>query len=238
MMMTSSLDDPHERYARVAARAGLTLHHLDPGDASLRAGLAEWERLARALLGAGELDAETRSRLEDDLRIVEELRRVLAGEEPGEGTARERELCVVRGAGRMQGVCSLYECPGGVFIELLATAPWNLVRGPRGRDLRAVPGVGKALLDHAQALSELNGHGGRIALQAENPRCLELYRRLGFAVMQPEDEPLALVPRGERGWSASLLRVAAGKPGAEEATSPWLVLDPARAAASARRAAA
>ena len=238
MMMTSSLDDPHERYARAAARAGLTLHHLDPGDASLRAGLAEWERLARTFLGADELDAETRSRLEDDLRIVEELRRVLAGDEPGEGTARERELWVVRGAGRMQGVCSLFECPGGVFIELLATAPWNLVRGARGRDLRAVPGVGRALLAQVAELSELNGHGGRVALQAENPRCLELYRRLGFALMQPEDGPLALVPRGEHGWSASLLRVAAGKPGDEEARSPWLVLDQARAAEQARRVAA
>ena len=237
MMMTSSLDDPHERPARAAARAGLTFHQLDPGEDSLRAGLAGWERLAKAFLGAGELDTETRLRLEDDLRIVEELRRVLAGDEPGEGTDRERELCVVRGGGRMQGVCSLFECPGGVFLELLATAPWNLVRGSHGRDLRAFPGVGKALLARAAELSELNGHGGRIALQAENPRCLELYLRLGFALMQPEDEPLALVPRGDGGWSASLLRVAAGKPGAEEARSPWLVLDPARAASLARRAA-
>lgn len=226
-MNLTSLDDPHERCARAGARAELTLHHLDPGDPLLRAGLAEWERLATALLGTGELGADTRPRIEDDLRIIQELRDVLAGREPGEGTARERVLCAAFAHGRLQGICSLFVCPGGVFIELLASAPWNLLR-EGAADRRAVRGVGQALIDHAARLSFATGHGGRVALQAENPRCLHHYFRLGFELMRPSDLPLTLVPRGEHGWSPEVLRVARGQLGPAERASPWLLLDPAR----------
>ncbi|GEJ58176.1 N-acetyltransferase [Anaeromyxobacter diazotrophicus] len=235
-MNLTSLDDPHERCARADARAELTIHHLDPGDPLLRAGLAEWERLARALLGEGELGAETRPRIEDDLRIIEELRNVLDGVEPGEGTARERELCAAFGHGRLQGVCSYFVCPGGVFIELLASAPWNLLRAPGGPDRRAVRGVGQALIAHAQRLSFSAGHGGRVSLQAENPRCLQQYRRLGFELMRPSDVPLTLVPKGKKGWSKEALRVARGQCGPEEARAPWLLLDPSRHVLGVRRA--
>jgi GNAT superfamily N-acetyltransferase len=238
-MQIASREEPHERSARAPspARASLTLQHLDPGDAALRAALGEWERLARSLLGAGDLDAETRSRLADDLRIVEELSNVLAGAEPGEGRADERQVVAVHAAGRLQGVCSYFECTGGVFIELLATAPWNLLRHAGARDPRGAKGVGAALLAHAVELSRDAGHGGRLALQAENPRCLEHYLKLGFAPMAATDDPFSLVPRGERGWSAPVLRLARGQPGPEEQAAPWLVLDPARSARAERRAA-
>ena len=237
-MHLASHEEPHERSARAtpSARAGITLQHLDPGDATLRAGLAGWERLARSLLGAGELDAETRPRLEDDLRIVEELSHVLAGAEPGEGRARERQLVAVSGGGRLQGACSFFECTGGVFIELLATAPWNLLRHGGARDPRSVKGVGAAILAHAVELSAAGGHGGRLALQAENPRCLEHYLRLGFAPMSAHDDPFSLVPRGERGFSPSVLRMARGQPGPEERATPWLVLDPRRGERALRAA--
>jgi hypothetical protein len=234
-MNLTAFDDPHERCARADARAELTLHHLDPGDPLLRAGLAEWERLATALLGGCELGAETRPRIEDDLRIIRELRNVLDGVEPGEGTAREREVCAAFGQGRLQGVCSYFDCQGGVFIELLATAPWNLLRGWEPPDRRAVRGVGQALIERAKRLSFASGHGGRVALQAENPRCLEHYYRLGFQLMRPSDLPLALVPKGEKGWSPEALRVARGQCGPEEARAPWLLLDPSRRIAGVRR---
>lgn len=236
-MNLTSLDDPHERCARADARAELTLHDLDPGDPLLLAGLAEWERLAQALLGAGELGAETRPRIEDDLRIIHELRNVLAGVETGEGTARERQVCAAFGQGRLQGVCAYFDCPGGVFIELLATAPWNLLRGPGAQDRRAVRGVGQALIVRAQRVSARAGHGGRVALQAENPRCLEHYRRIGFEPMRPSDLPLTLVPKGDKGWSPEALRVARGQCGPEEARAPWLLLDPGRRIAGVRRVA-
>ncbi len=235
-MTLTSLDDPHERCARADARAELTLHHLDPGDALLRAGLAEWEHLSRSLLGAGDLGAETRLRLEDDLRIIEELRNVLAGVEPGEGTARDRNLCAAFGHGRLQGVCSYFECAGGVFIELLATAPWNLLRGAERPDRRAMRGVGQALIQHAVRRAYATGHGGRVALQAENPRCLTHYQRIGFELMRPSDLPLTLVPKGDKGWSPEVLRVARGQCGPEERRSPWLLLDPGRLALPVRRA--
>ena len=233
-MNLTSLDDPHERCARADARAELTLHHLDPGDTLLGAGLAEWERLATALLGGCDLGAQTRPRIEDDLRIIHELRNVLDGVEPGEGTARERAVCAAFAHGRLQGVCSYFECPGGVFIELLATAPWNLLRGG-APDRRAVRGVGQALIGLAQRISFAAGHGGRVALQAENPRCLEHYYRIGFQVMRPSDLPLALVPKGEKGWSPEALRVARGQCGPAEAKAPWLLLDPGRRVLGVRR---
>jgi hypothetical protein len=235
-MNLTSLDDPHERCARADARAQLTLHHLDPGDPLLCAGLAEWERLATALLGAGDLGAETRPRIADDLRIIVELRNVLAGVEPGEGTARERELYGAFAQGRLQGICSLFVCPGGVFIELLASAPWNLLR-ESAAERRAVRGVGQALIAQAARLSFAAGHRGRVTLQAENPRCLHHYLRLGFEPMRPSDLPLTLVPRGAHGWSPEVLRVARGQLGPAERASPWLLLDPSRRDARVRHAA-
>ena len=97
--------------------------------------------------------------------------------------------------------------------------------------------AGTALLAHASAWSAACGAGGAVALQAENPRAAAFYERLGFRRMTPADDPLSVVPRGERGWSPEIQRVALGRPGAEEARSPWLVLGPRQVQAEAASAA-
>ncbi|HUL60674.1 MAG TPA: N-acetyltransferase [Anaeromyxobacteraceae bacterium] len=255
MQISSSLDDPLERRARPddLRRATFTVRGADPADPALHSLLRAWTSEARALLEApaaplaasepaaagARLDPETRLRLQDGLRILDELLRVLCGEEPGEGRDEGRAVWIARSAdGRAQGVCSTFVCRRAVFVELLAAAPWNLL-GPGARgDPRAVRGTGKALVAHATRVSRAAGRGGRVALQAENVRCLRAYEHLGFARMRPSDVPLALVPRGPRGWSPSLLRVARGRSGPEEERCPWLLLDPSPSAPAVRMAAA
>jgi GNAT superfamily N-acetyltransferase len=181
-----------------------------------------------------DLTATTRTRLEDGRRIAEELANVLEGREPGEGRAPERTLHVALARDRVQGLCSMFACPGGTFIELLVTAPWNSLGPDDPPDPRTVRGAGTALIAAASHWSARRGTGSRVALQAENPRAGAFYERLGFRPLLPADEPLAIVPPGEQGWSPAILRVAAGRPTAEEVRSPWLVLDPRRLRAVAQ----
>ena len=79
---------------------------------------------------------------------------------------------------------------------------------------------------HAVSWSLSRGCGGRVALQADNPRALVYYEHIGFRRMTPADGPLAFVPQGDAGWSPEILRVALGCPGPDEERAPWLVLEP------------
>ncbi|MGB8933217.1 MAG: GNAT family N-acetyltransferase, partial [Anaeromyxobacteraceae bacterium] len=185
--------------------------------------------MTRSLLVQPRLSPTTRLRLEDSRRIVGELARVLAGEEEGEGTRTHRTLWTARLDGRVQGVASLFLCESGTFVELVATAPWNLLGDGDPVDSRKVRGAGRALLDWAATWSRATERLGRVALQAENPRSRAVYERMGFRRMEPRDRPLSLVPRGLHGFSASILRLAAGAAGPEESASPWMLLDPAAA---------
>lgn len=229
--MLASHDDPDKRIARRQRRATFDLLTFHPQDPDIAATLRAWDWVARSLLSRG-VQPQTRTRLEDSRRIVGELSDVLAGREEGEGTADRRTIHAAVQAGRIQAVVSIIPCPRAAFVELLATAPWNLLGPGDPPDSRSVRGAGSALIAHAVDLSHRSGAGGQVSLQAENPRSLELYERLGFVQMRPSDAPLALVPRGEHGWSPSILRLARGEAGPEEARAPWMLLDPSRANAS------
>lgn len=226
-------DDPFERSARQPRPASFKITSLSSRDPDLRALLRGWDWVARSLLSRG-VCAATRARLLDSRRIVGELLGVLDGEEEGEGTAPDRLIRVAIQRGQIQGVASVFLCPRAAFIELLATAPWNLLAPEDPQDARSVRGAGRALVLHASALSRASGAGGRVTLQAENPRSLQAYERMGFARIRPSDAPLALVPRNKKGWSAPVLRLARGEAGPEERSSPWMILDPDRLAAGAK----
>jgi GNAT superfamily N-acetyltransferase len=220
MYTTAAVDDPHERNARAHAARALAVVELRPSDPSVLSTLAEWQRAANALLARDVLPG-TRLRLADHLRVAGEMARVLSGEEEGEGRASERRLVATDADGRVEALCTWFTCPGGIFIELLVTAPWNLLRGGDPHDARAVRGAGAAIVNAAAA--QARRRGGRVALQAENRRAAEVYGRWGFAPMTFVDRPLDLVPPGDAGWSESIVRVARGSTGAEEARMPWLV---------------
>lgn len=222
----ATMEEPPERTARGAPRAAgprLGVSDLTGDPAGVAATARAWLESVPDLERRS-LTPLTRARLADSRRITSELVAVLAGDEPGEGEASARVLLAAHAAGRVQGLAAAFACPGAVFIELLATAPWNLLGPDDPRDLRTVRGAGTALLGHAAAWSASTGAGGALALQAENPRTLAFYERLGFRRMGAGDLPLSRVPRGAGGWSDSIVRVAAGRPGAEEARSPWLLL--------------
>jgi GNAT superfamily N-acetyltransferase len=216
-------EEPPERVARPSGRAVIeTSLTLSPTE--VRAVLEGWLRDA-GVIATRPISQKTRLRLEDLRRLAEELGRVLAGLEDGEGTAEERTLHAATSGGRIQALAALIPCPRAVFVEYLVAAPWNLLVRGEATDLRAVRGAGTALIEEARAWSWRRGSGGRIALQAENPRCLVFYERLGFERIRPEHDPRSLVARGKEGWSASVERLARGAATADDAVSPWLVLD-------------
>lgn len=226
-------DEPFERSARQPRPASFKITSLPAGDPDLRALLRGWDWVARSLLSRG-VSSETRARLLDSRRIVGELLGVLDGQEEGEGDAPDRLIRAAVHRGQIQGVASIFLCPRAAFIELLASAPWNLLAPEDPPDARRVRGAGRALVLHASSLARASGAGGRVTLQAENPRSLLAYERMGFTHIRPSDAPLALVPRNKKGWSAPVLRLARGEAGPEERTSPWMILDPDRLAAGAK----
>ncbi|HYD40815.1 MAG TPA: N-acetyltransferase [Anaeromyxobacter sp.] len=218
-------DDPLERSARPQRAASFRILPLDPGDPDLRALLRRWDWIARSLLSRG-VSPPTRARLLDWRRVGGELLAVLEGQEEGEGASTERLVRAAVHRGEVQAVATIFLCRRAAFVELLVSAPWNLLGPDDPPEARAVRGAARALVGAASALARAGGARGRVALQAENPRCQAFYERMGFSLMRPSDAPLALVPRGKKGWSAPVVRLARGEAGPEERRAPWMLLDP------------
>jgi hypothetical protein len=218
-------DEPPERTARPGdGRAALRAETVSACDPTWQSTLESWLAALPGLTGL-KVSPLTASKLADSHRICQELLDVLRGAAEGEGRSAERSLFAVRALGRVQAISSMFACPKGVFIELIATAPWNLIGRGDPPDPRTVHGAGSALVKHAVAWSESRGSSGRVALQAGSGSSVGFYAKLGFRPLRPEDDPLTLVPPGERGWSPEILRVARGTPGPDEARSPWLLHD-------------
>ncbi len=220
-------EEPFERSARQPRPASFRNIPLSPVDPEVHALLERWDWIARSLLSRG-VSPGTRARLQDWRRIGGELLAVLEGHEDGEGAPSERLLRAAVHDGEIQAVASIFLCRRAAFVELLLTAPWNLLGPDDPPDGRAVRGAGRALVDAASALARAGGAGGRVTLQAENPRAQEFYERLGFTLLRASDAPLAVVPRGPKGWSAPVIRLARGEAGPEERRAPWMILDPER----------
>lgn len=218
-------DEPFERSARLPRAASFRIHPLDPGDPHLLALLRRWDWIARSLLSRG-VSPPTRAKLLDWRRVGGELIAVLEGHEDGEGAPGDRLVRAAVHRGEIQAVATIFLCRRAAFVELLVSAPWNLLGPDDPPDARAVHGAARTLVGAASLLGRGAGAGGRVALQAENPRCQAFYERMGFALMRPSDAPLALVPRGKKGWSAPVVRLARGEAGPEERRAPWMLLDP------------
>ncbi|MFL5300100.1 MAG: N-acetyltransferase [Anaeromyxobacteraceae bacterium] len=176
-MTSRSPEEPPERSARPSRRAGISCDLLLGPDEVSRL-VASW--LADAcVLEARPLSEASLLRLRDFRRISEELRRVVLGDEDGEGTQEARTFHAAASAGRIQAVAALFACPRATFVEYLLAAPWNLLGPEDPPDLRVVRGAGQALLAKASAWSFARDAGGRVALQAENPAASRSTRASG-----------------------------------------------------------
>lgn len=86
---------------------------------------------------------------------------------------------------RLNGKSYLCKDEGAVFIEWLATAPYNR---PRLKNPPVYQGAGTALLLQAMAASELSGFRGRVVLcTVDHADTIEYYKRRGFTAI-PGDE--------------------------------------------------
>jgi hypothetical protein len=228
--IASNSEEPPSQLARAFQARALPLlcTPTHPRDVRPRVTLEAWLG-AIQVLQRRELSAPTRARLGDSRAVCAELLGVLDGTEPGEGRASDRTMHLATASGRIHGLCTMFACPGGTFVELLVTAPWNLLGPDDPSDPRTVRGAGTALVAAASEWSARRGCGGAVALQAATLRASAFYERLGFRAMRVDDAPLSLVPPGEAGWSSSILRLARGRPGGEERESPWMLLEPRRA---------
>lgn len=226
MIARRSPEDPPKPIARPSAgRAALRAEFVSADEPHWCAELESWiEGLAE--LERRPLTPVTRAKMQDSRRVVGELLRVLRRQEPGEGRPEERSLLAVRALGRVQALSTMFACPRGTFVELLVTAPWNLLGRGDPADPRTLHGAGTALVERAVAWSRRRGCAGRVALQAASLDALRFYERLGFRRLVPGDLPLSLVPPGERGWSPEVLRVANGTPGPDEERAPWVLVEP------------
>lgn len=66
---------------------------------------------------------------------------------------------------------------GHIYVEYLATAPWNILE--KGKDERTVKGAGTEAITQAIKISKKEGFEGRLKLQAV-PSALDFYKKLGF----------------------------------------------------------
>lgn len=69
----------------------------------------------------------------------------------------------------------------GLYIEYLATAPWNLVEG----DPRSEKGSGAKAIVEAVKISQKDGHKGRITLESVSS-AIPFYEHLGFKNVRKE----------------------------------------------------
>ena len=148
---------------------GFEIVPLDGAEDLLRA----WDAGFRTLLLSPGVTAATRADLQAGRRITGELAATLR--EPGKQWLL---ASLLRGA--VQCVGSLKLLRRALFVEYLASAPWNLLRGADLRDPRTAHGACSALIEHAVRLSRAAGLQGRLSLEADNPHCRQIYVHLGF----------------------------------------------------------
>ncbi len=139
---------------------------------TVRRDLEEWDRVAQEnvnqALFALYAEEPIRRRIEQNARVVSFIQvEALTAPEDFRGIRDDR--------GNLQAGAIVINMDDHLFVEYIATAPWNVTRDSP----RAVRKAATALMAELAKESDSNGHHGRIILNAI-PDAVEFYQKIGF----------------------------------------------------------
>jgi hypothetical protein len=160
---------------------------------TVRRDLEEWDRVAQEnvnqALFALYAEEPIRRRIEQNARVVSFIQvEALTAPEDFRGVRDDR--------GNLQAGAIVINMDDHLFVEYIATAPWNVTRDSP----RAVRKAATALMAELAKESDSNGHHGRIILNAI-PDAVEFYQKIGFvetgegSLLTPEMELTAAAAR-------------------------------------------
>ena len=142
---------------------------VDRADYAVLRDLEEWSTVAAELVNqAIENDSPLVSRIEINANVISDMQvESLVSPEDFRGI-RDDE-------GNLQAGAIVIDMDDHLFVEYLATAPWNVTQ----QEPRAVRKAATALMAELALESDSNGHSGRIMLYAI-PDAIEFYQKIGF----------------------------------------------------------
>jgi hypothetical protein len=142
---------------------------INQADSSVTIDLEEWSRVAASnVLRARSDDLPLRGRIEINANVISDLQvEALVQAEDFRGVRDDR--------GNLQAAAIVIDMDDHLFVEYLATAPWNVTQD----EPRSVRKAATALMALLARESDSNGHSGRIMLYAI-PDAIEFYQKIGF----------------------------------------------------------
>lgn len=133
-------------------------------DATAQKSIDEWNSIASK-------DPE----LSANFSVVKEIKK----------TAKSSNFVGVKDSkGNLQAAATFMEEDDHLYLDYLATAPWNV----KGKDSRAVKGAGTSAMEMLIKTSFAKGYGGRIKLDTL-PGAKSFYEKIGFIVPNPKGAP-------------------------------------------------
>lgn len=142
---------------------------VDRANYTIHQELSEWSQVAASNVSrAIEEDLPLRSRIEINANVILDIQvEALVSPEDFRGIRYD--------SGNLQAVAIVIDMDDHLFVEYLATAPWNVTQ----EKPRAVRKAATALMAELARESDRNGHFGRVMLYAI-PDAIEFYRKIGF----------------------------------------------------------
>lgn len=170
-----------------------TFSVVNQADSAVQRDLEEWNRVAgenvNQALQALEADSPIRRRIEQNARVVSFIQEEsLVSPEDFRGIRDDR--------GNLQAGAIVIDMDDHLFVEYIATAPWNVT----GDSPRSIGKAATALMAQLARESYRNEHEGRIILNAI-PDAIEFYRKIGLVETgegSPNAPEMELTPAAAR----------------------------------------
>lgn len=145
-------------------------YFVNQADYAVHRDLEEWSTVAASNVNrAIENDLPLRGRIEINANVISDMQvEALVSPEDFRG--------VRDGSGILQAGAIVIDMDDHLFVEYLATAPWNVTQDSPSSVRKAAT----ALMALLARESDSNGHSGRIMLYAI-PDAIEFYQKIGFA---------------------------------------------------------